>query len=88
MKNNIINTRAHKSNEIQNYLQKNVNFCGGVCCCETSLIYNIGLPTFIFDWAAGFLSTVTWTFGSFVIIINLIIVAAYKSRNIWSASVG
>ena len=52
------------------------------------MIYNIGLPTFIFDWAAVFIPTVTWTFDFFVIIIDFIIVVAYKSRNIWSAAVG
>ena len=65
-----------------------VNFCGVVCCCDTSFINNIGLARFIFDWAAVFCSAVTRTFDSFIIIIDLFIVTAYESRNIWSAAVG
>ena len=47
------------------------------------------MAAFVLDRAAGFISTVAKAFGSFIIIIvDLIVMAAYKCRNIWSAAVG
>ena len=65
-----------------------VKFDSVVWCNNTSLINNVSLATFIFDWVVGFCSAVTQTYHSFIFMSDLFIMTVNEGGNVRSTVAG